>query len=130
MNIVLAALNSKYIHFNLAIRYIKSYCNEYNIKLFEGTINENLIDISMNILKMEPEILGFSCYIWNIEETLKVCSIIKSVRKDVKIILGGPEVSFNGEEILKKNEYIDFIIEGEGELTFKELIDSLYKKRV
>ncbi|QCX33014.1 DUF4080 domain-containing protein [Caloramator sp. E03] len=129
MNIVLAALNSKYIHSNLAIRYIKSYCKEYNIKLFEATINENLLDISMNILKMEPDVIGFSCYIWNIEETLKVCSIIKSVRKNIKIILGGPEVSYNGEEFLKRNNFIDFLIEGEGEVTFKELLNALYNNQ-
>lgn len=129
MNIVLVALNSKYIHSNLAIRYIKSYCKEYNIKLFEATINENLLDISMNILKMEPDVIGFSCYIWNIEETLKVCSIIKSLRKDIKIILGGPEVSYNGEEFLKRNNFIDFIIEGEGEVTFKELLNVLHDNK-
>lgn len=126
MNIVLASLNSKYIHSNLAIRYIKSYCSEYDIKLFEGTINENILDIVERINDLKPDVIGFSCYIWNIESTLKVCSTLKKINKDLKIILGGPEVSFDGESLIKKYDYIDYIIVGEGEITFKELIDALF----
>ncbi|MCX7884728.1 MAG: cobalamin-dependent protein [Caloramator sp.] len=126
MNIVLASLNSKYIHSNLAIRYIKSYCSEYNIKLFEATINENILDIVERINDLEPDVIGFSCYIWNIENTLKVCSTLKKTNENLKIILGGPEVSFDGESLIKKFDYIDYIIEGEGEITFKELIDAIF----
>ncbi|SKA90721.1 Radical SAM superfamily enzyme YgiQ, UPF0313 family [Caloramator quimbayensis] len=129
MNIVLASLNSKYIHSNLAIRYIKSYCSEYNIKLFEGTINENILDIVERIIDLKVDVIGFSCYIWNIESTLKVCSTLKKINKDLIIILGGPEVSFDGESIIKKYDYIDYIIEGEGEVTFKELIDTIFNNK-
>jgi radical SAM superfamily enzyme YgiQ (UPF0313 family) len=127
MKIILAALNSKYVHSNLAIRYIKAFSNEYNIDLFEATINENLMDIAIKVAQKNPDIVGFSCYIWNMEQTLKVCSILKEINKNVKIVLGGPEVSFNGSEVLQENKFLDYIIKGEGEITFKKLLDSLLK---
>lgn len=125
MKIILAALNSRYIHSNLAIRYIKNFAKEYDIELFEATINENPMDIAIKIASNKPDIVGFSCYIWNIENTLKVCSTLKKIDNNMKILLGGPEVSYDGEKYLKNCEYIDFIIEGEGEITFKELLYAL-----
>lgn len=122
MKIILAALNAKYIHSNLAIRYIKSYSNEGNMEIKEYTINENPMDIAMDLALMKPSIVGFSCYIWNIENTLKVCSILKEIKKDIKIILGGPEVSFIGAELIMNNSFIDYIIRGEGERSFNNLI--------
>jgi radical SAM superfamily enzyme YgiQ (UPF0313 family) len=127
MKIVLAALNSKYVHSNLAIRYIKAFSKEYDIELFEATINENLMNIAIKIALKNPDVVGFSCYIWNMEQTLKVCSILKEIDKDIKIVLGGPEVSFNGSHVLLQNSFIDYVIKGEGELTFKSLLDSLHK---
>lgn len=127
MKVMLAALNSKYIHSNLAIRYIKAFSNEYNIDLFEATINENLMNIAIKIALKKPDLIGFSCYIWNMEQTLKVCSILKEIDKNVKIVLGGPEVSFNGAEILRENGFLDYIIKGEGEIVFNKLLDSLHK---
>lgn len=125
MKTVLAVLNSKYIHSSLAIRYIKAYCREYDIDIFESTINENILSNALKLMEKKPEIIGFSCYIWNIETTLKLCSIIKEVKPEIQIVLGGPEVSFDAGIVLQNHKYIDYIITGEGELPFKALLDAL-----
>lgn len=106
----------------MAIRYLKSYSKEYQIEIYEGTINESPMDIGVKIARMNPEVVGFSCYIWNIENTLKVCSVLKEINNNIKIILGGPEVSFDGREILESHIYIDYIIEGEGESSFNKFL--------
>lgn len=125
MKIILSSLNSKYIHSNLAIRYLDKYVEDIaNVEILEYTINQSIDFIVSEIYKKKPSVIGFSTYIWNIEETLKICEILKMVLPHIKIILGGPEVSFDGRQILEENHYIDFIIYGEGELTFKELVQS------
>lgn len=126
MKVLLASLNSKYVHSNLAIRYIKNYSKSYNIDLFEATINENPMDIAFKIYNENPEVIGFSCYIWNIENTLKLCSTLKKLNKNIKIILGGPEVTYNPSDYLEKYDFIDYIIAGEGEIAFNLLIKYFY----
>lgn len=125
MKTVLAVLNSKYIHSSLALRYIKAYCSEYDIEIFESTINENILNNALKLIEKKPDIIGFSCYIWNMESTLKLCSIIKEVNPKAPIVLGGPEVSFDAGIVMENHEYIDYIITGEGELPFKALLDAL-----
>lgn len=124
MNTILASLNAKYIHTNLAIRYLKAAAGEYDIELAEYTINDPVINIVGDLYAKKPDVIGFSCYIWNIEETIQVIRMLKKVLPDVKIILGGPEVTYDVYDWLKrlKND-IDFIAVGEGEATFKELLD-------
>lgn len=130
MKTIITTLNSKFIHSSLSIRYLKSYCRDIpNIKIKEFTINQNTDFITGELYKENPDIIAFSCYIWNIENTLEICERIKIVRPDIKIVLGGPEVSFDGEELLKRHSYIDFIIYGEGEETFRELITTLIGNR-
>lgn len=126
MKVLITTLNSKFIHSSLSIRYLKSFCKDIpNIEICEFTINQNKDYIAGEIYKMNPDIIAFSCYIWNLEETLDICNILKIVNPNIKIILGGPEVSFDGEETLKKYDFVDFIIYGEGEITFRELIIKL-----
>lgn len=122
MRVILASLNSKYVHSNLAIRYLKAFSVSYNIDLFEATINENPMDIAFKIYEKRPEVIGFSCYIWNIENTLKVCSTLKSIDSNIKIILGGPEVTYNPYNYLDNYKYVDYVIAGEGEITFNLLL--------
>ncbi|HOQ17526.1 MAG TPA: B12-binding domain-containing radical SAM protein [Defluviitaleaceae bacterium] len=126
MNIVLSALNAKYIHTSLALRSLKSFCTEYksNITIAEYTINHEENYIMNELYKLKPDILGFACYIWNIEQTLDLVINIKKILPDTLIILGGPEVSYDGEKLLKEYKEIDIIVYGEGEATFYDLLHS------
>ena len=130
MKILITTLNSKFIHSSLSIRYLKSYVkNEFpDIEIQEYTINQNIDYIVGDIFKRNVDIVAFSCYIWNIEHILHISEALKLVNPNIKIILGGPEVSFDGEEIIRNNSFIDFIIYGEGEETFKELLIKLKNK--
>ncbi|MTI49489.1 B12-binding domain-containing radical SAM protein [Sporosalibacterium faouarense] len=127
MKILLTTLNSKYIHSSLSIRYLKSYCeNSFsNIMVKEFTINQNPDFIAGEIVKLDTDVVAFSCYIWNIENTLQIAETLKMVKPEIKIIFGGPEVSFDGYKVLEDYKYIDYIIYGEGEETFKDLMVSL-----
>ncbi len=127
MNTILTTLNAKYIHSSLALRDLKAYSQASypELTLLEFTINDSLDSIISNLVAQQPDLLGFSCYIWNIRPTLDVVDSIKKVLPDCKILLGGPEVSYDGAEIMEANPLIDFIVVGEGEETFKELMDSL-----
>lgn len=125
MKVLLTGINAKYIHTNLAIYCLRSYAKEYRnfIQLAEFTINNYLDDILQGIYKEKPDIIGFSCYIWNIEMIDQLCAELRKVLPHTKIWLGGPEVSFDVEKRLGENKNIDGIIIGEGEETFKELLD-------
>ncbi|MGM9973838.1 MAG: B12-binding domain-containing radical SAM protein [Clostridiaceae bacterium] len=126
---VLVGVNSQYIHSNLAIRYLKSYTEDlnYNCKLMEFTINDRIDNILEAIIEANPDIIGFSCYIWNMEYIGRLIDLIKLVLPEVSIILGGPEVSYDGEEII--NSYnIDYLVEGEGEETYRQLINALINR--
>ncbi|WP_107942181.1 B12-binding domain-containing radical SAM protein [Metasolibacillus sp. FSL H7-0170] len=123
MKIVLATLNAKYIHTNLAIRYLKaSAYPEFIPELAEYTIKDPAFNIVSDLFQKQPDIVGFSCYIWNIEETLHVVKMLKTVLPNTKVILGGPEVSYDVHHWLKNHTEIDFIVMGEGETSFKELM--------
>lgn len=123
MHIILATLNAKYIHTNLAIRYLKASARPaFNIELAEYTIKDPAFNIVSDLFQKKPDVVGFSCYIWNIEETIKVIKMLKTVCPNTKIVLGGPEVSYDVHDWLKKYNEIDFIVMGEGETSFKELL--------
>lgn len=128
MKALITTLNSKYVHTNLAIRYLKAQVEDIiDIKLEEFTINTNLNYILKKIYEEKPDLIVFSTYIWNLEETLKISRSLKKIKKDIKILLGGPEVSFEEKDLLLKNDCIDYIIRGEGEFTFKEFIRAYSK---
>jgi radical SAM superfamily enzyme YgiQ (UPF0313 family) len=126
-NCLLIGVNAKYIHTNLAVRYLKAYCkNQYqSIELKEFSINDHLDHILREIYNVQTQIYAFSCYIWNIDIVLKLCSSLKKLSPQAIIILGGPEVSFDAEELLSAQSFIDFIIRGEGEETLTELLQVL-----
>lgn len=126
MNIVLTTLNAKYIHTNLAIRYLKAYAApEFDIKLTEYTIKDPIINIVTDLIQKKPQVIGFSCYIWNIEETIKVVKMIKKIDPAIKIVIGGPEVTYDVMDWMKEVEDFDFIVIGEGEQTFKQLLSEI-----
>lgn len=125
MKVVLVAVNSKYIHSNLAVRYLKSYTKDlnYNCHTMEFSINDREERIVEEILYEKPNVIGFSCYIWNIEFVKKVSTLIKLIDSNIEIIYGGPETSYNPIEFLTENVG-EYLIEGEGEETYRELINS------
>ena len=131
MKFLLTAINAKYIHSNPAIYSLRAYAGKElweRIVLAEFTINQDKLDILAQIYQQKPDAVGFSCYIWNwrlVEELLKE---LPKVLPDTDIWLGGPQVSFDGEEILRKYPQITGIMLGEGEATVRERI-TLYKKR-
>jgi len=122
------ALNSKYVHTNIALRYIKAYVEKYavsknKILLSEFTINNTLDQILEKLYMTQADYIVFSVYIWNVEIVLKLIKELKKVGKKSKIVFGGPEVSYNSEELMKKYPEIDYIISGEGEKIFLNFVD-------
>ena len=123
MKTLLTTLNAKYIHTNLAIRHLQAYsADEFDIAIKEFTIKDPVLSIVSEIYQSNPAILGFSCYIWNIEETLKVVEMYKTISPETIIVLGGPEVSYDTDYWLKTHSSIDYIIIGEGEESFRQFL--------
>ncbi|MBO9596305.1 MAG: B12-binding domain-containing radical SAM protein, partial [Cohnella sp.] len=123
MNVVVATLNAKYIHTSLALRYLKSFAqDEFDVQIAEFTIKDPAMSIVGDLFARKPDVIGFSCYIWNIEETIVVVDMLRKVLPDVKIMLGGPEVSYDTEYWMNRLPAVDFIVMGEGEETFRDLL--------
>jgi anaerobic magnesium-protoporphyrin IX monomethyl ester cyclase len=128
MNVICSTLNAKFIHTNLAIRYLKAYAEpDFNIQIKEYTIKDPVLNIVTDLYQQKPEVIGFSCYIWNIEETIKVMNLLKKVDPSLIIVLGGPEVTYDTREWMEKIPEVDFIVMGEGEQTFKQLLAEIQK---
>ena len=126
MNILLTTLNSKFIHSNLAIKYLNAMIKDIaQVKVKEFTINEDIEEILSEITKGGYDFVAFSCYIWNIEKTLKIAENLKLVNPNLKIMFGGPEVSFNSNELLNSYSFLDYIIAGEGEEAVRDLVKAL-----
>lgn len=125
MKTVLAALDSQYIHTNLAIRCLASCCDQEPPILRDYNINQQPFLILKDLLSLKPDAVGFSCYIWNIQSIFRLCSDLKKALPSVFIFLGGPEVSFTAKEILHKHPEIDCILCGEGESLFHHLMECL-----
>ena len=120
MRILLTTLNAKYIHMNLAVRLLYSLNrNREGLEWKEFTIRQKVEEIVAAC--KDFEVIAFSCYIWNITQTLKVAKAIKAENPKIKILLGGPEVSYEWQEIID-NPAIDYIITGEGEIPFHEFL--------
>jgi len=129
---LLIGINAKFIHSNLALRYIKKYyANKEGIdcfELLEYSINQEIDFILGEILLKEPCIVTFSCYLWNIKMVRLLSQTIKSLKPEITIIYGGPEVSYTGSIEMKTYNFVDYIIQGEGEEVFRQLYNYLDKK--
>ena len=135
MKVLLAAINAKYIHSNLGIYSLKTYgekmlkewglAEQAEISLAEYTINHQMEQILQDIYKRKPDVIGFSCYIWNISYVKMILADIKKVLPDVKIWAGGPEVSYHAEAFLKEEPAVDLVMMGEGEITFAHFLKAL-----
>ncbi len=127
--ILLVGINAKFIHSNLALRYIRRYCEAKGLKqdmeLLEYSINQDVDHILGEIAGHDPKVVVFSCYLWNIEMVYRISSTLKAIHPDVAIVLGGPEVSYTGKAEMERNNCVDYIIQGEGEEVARQLFDFL-----
>lgn len=137
---LLVAINSKFIHSNLAVRYLYSYylakiptaqkaATQSRLLVQEYNINQSIDYMIKTIVSQEPAIVAFSCYLWNIEMIRKISETIKILRPECIIIYGGPEVSYTAKEEMQANSAVDYIIMGEGEVSFYQLRESLLGKQ-
>ncbi|MFE5323842.1 B12-binding domain-containing radical SAM protein [Paenibacillus sp. NPDC056579] len=130
MKVVLSTLNAKYIHTSLALRYLKAFSqNDFDIDIVEYTIKDPAMNIVSDLYQKQPDLIGFSCYIWNIEETITVISMLKKINPELIIVLGGPEVSYDTEYWMNRLQDVDYIVMGEGEETFHHLLQELHGDR-
>lgn len=127
--VALVSLNAKFIHSNLAIDYLRAYCEAKDVPAFIQTvefhINQPVDYIVGEILSLDIDVVGFSCYIWNITPTLQVITRLKLAKPETIVIIGGPEVSYEPERILLEHPEIDYCIVGEGEESFAALLSRL-----
>lgn len=130
MKIILATLNSKYIHMSLAPWYLKKGLEVYGHKnlesmVFEATINQSIDEIYDALIQFQADVICFSVYIWNKDQTFNICKKLKTLNPSIKIIVGGPEVSFQSSNIIRLS-FIDYVMKGEGEESVSALINCLY----
>ena len=126
MKILLTALNAKYIHTALALYCLKSYAKEFqnHIAIAEYTINHQEDFILQQIYRQQPDVICFSCYLWNISQISRIVDNLKKILPHVMNILGGAEVSYEAEQTLQQIP-ADIVIRGEGEKTFYEIAKGL-----
>ena len=130
MKCLLAAINAKYIHSNLGVYSLRAYGEkhlgpEMEIQIGEYTINHSQEAILADIYRRKPDVVGFSCYIWNIDYVKQLLADLPKVLPHVRIWLGGPEASYSGEGLLSQFPQIDLVMKGEGEETFCRLLSCL-----
>ena len=129
-DIVLATLNAKYIHASFGLRYLMANLGGLRERacMAEFHINQTPLEITEAILLHEPRIVGFGVYIWNVEQTTEVVALLKRIRPELIIILGGPEVSYetDGQEIVA---LADQVITGEADVKFAEVCSQLLEDR-
>ena len=130
MKFLLVAINAKYIHSNLGIYSLKAYAEkklqevasgQVQVEIAEYTINHQMDQILQDIYRRKPDVIGFSCYIWNIQYIRPFLKDIPKVLPDVKIWMGGPEVYYRAESFLKEEPTVTGVMVGEGEATLAEL---------
>ena len=131
MNILLTAINAKYIHSNPAVYSLRAYACRYGggryeeeIRIAEYTINQPADEILMDIYERRPDILCISCYLWNISYVEQLIREIPKVLPETKVWLGGPEVSYNAREMLDRYPGLAGVMCGEGEQTFLDMLET------
>ncbi|NOY67290.1 MAG: DUF4080 domain-containing protein [Gammaproteobacteria bacterium] len=126
-DIILTSLNAKYIHSSLALRYLKSNMGELydRTSIIEFNINIRPIDVVEKLLSLHPSIIGFSVYIWNIEQTTNIIHMLKKIDPEISIIIGGPEVSYEYQNT-RIFSSCDYLIPGQGDIAFSKLCTRIF----
>ncbi|MBN1141236.1 MAG: DUF4080 domain-containing protein [Deltaproteobacteria bacterium] len=128
MRVLLATLHSKFIHASLALPYLAAYLERTNgceIIVCEFTVHEPKEGVIATILDERPEVVGFSVYIWNRRLILELADAIAVAAPEIRIVLGGPEISFDGPELFERHPGLSGLVKGEGEAPFKEILKRL-----
>lgn len=130
MKFLLVAVNAKYIHSNPAVYSLKRFAGEYTdaVEIAEYTINNRMEDILEDIYRRKPDVIGFSCYIWNIGMVEKLMGELHKLLPKLPVFLGGPEVTYDEDKLLRKYPYLTGIFIGEGEATFAQVVKYYVKK--
>lgn len=130
MKVIFAAINSKYIHTALGLRYISEYCRQQGneVALIEETINTPVLTVLEKLMKEQADVYAFSVHIWNKLVVYRLISMLKKLRPQAVVIVGGPEVAFDAVKIFSEQPAIDYIVQGEGELVVARLLNALQKK--
>lgn len=130
MKFLLVAVNAKYIHSNPAVYSLKRFAGEYTdaVEIAEYTINNRMEDILEDIYRRKPDVIGFSCYIWNIGMVEKLMGGLHKLLPKLPVFLGGPEVTYDEDKLLRKYPYLTGIFIGEGEATFAQVVKYYVKK--
>nr|WP_319487204.1 DUF4080 domain-containing protein [uncultured Caproiciproducens sp.] len=128
---VICVLNSKYIHSSLApwclSAGVDTYCGQgISAEVIEGTINEKTEDVAQRIIVQHPQVIGFCCYIWNIDAVKQLVRLVKNQLPDTIIVFGGPEVSYCAEKLLRAEPLVQYVISGEGEKPFALLLNAIH----
>ena len=125
MKILLAAVNAKYIHSNLAVYSLRAYADVYGstcgsglqrpgvTEIAEYTINQPVDEILMDLYERRPDVVCFSCYLWNISYVEQIVAELAKILPETRIWLGGPEVSYRADEILRHHSEIEGVMRGE-----------------
>lgn len=129
MKVLLTAINAKYIHSNLAVYSLQAFASEagdlyrQSVEIAEYTINQQVDEILMSLYAKKPDVICFSCYLWNIIYVEQIVREIVKVLPQTEIWLGGPEVSWHARNVLEKMPQVRGVMCGEGEETFLELLE-------
>lgn len=129
MQVVLSAINSKYIHTGLGLRYVGEYAKAqgHEVILIEETINTPILAVLEKIMAQQARVYGFSVHIWNKPFVFRLIRMLRQLRPEAAIVIGGPEVAFDAERIFAELPQADYIVQGEGELVFSELLAYLQR---
>ncbi len=133
MNILLTAINAKYIHSNLAVHSLRSFTPEKyqsSVEIAEYTINHRSEWILQELYKKNPDVLCFSCYIWNFDYVREIAAEYHKLRPEVPIWVGGPEVSYEVEQLFAENPAFFGVIIGEGEAAFARLAEYYHSRSI
>lgn len=134
LKVLICSVNSKYIHSSLAPWCLKAGIENYSfynhkVLINEGTINESPEAVAARIINNTPDIVGFCCYIWNIDFVIQTAKLLREKLPTCVIVFGGPEVSYNPLEVLTKYDFVDYLISGEGEYPFAILCDRIFEQK-
>ncbi|HZW49873.1 MAG TPA: DUF4080 domain-containing protein [Bacillota bacterium] len=134
MRVLLTTLNSQFVHTALGIRYLREVLkrhpafDQWEIRCEEYTINDHWSQIAAAIQEIHPDIVGFSCYIWNIKETILIARRLKQFNPNCYLLFGGPEATYRAEELIRSYAWLDGVLAGEAEETLPLLLQQLAKK--